>query len=304
MLESKIRILWDHIKETDKRELPHHAGVTVLCPTWFSLVDKEGTLLSRAELDYVIQAHDMNMKVWALVDNSFNGEITHKLLSVDYKRANFIKMLIENVVYYNLDGINIDFENMRESTGPFFTIFLQELSREMRGINRELSIDVYPLSKENSVYDFSSINKLVDYVILMGYDQYSYDSPISGPICSRNYIRDSLQDMLSLVPLRKIILGASLFNRLWKEDGTGSLSYEELSLIESQEWMQYNSKELDCIYCEKKDHAQKLQMWRYDLDDLRFIEKLIIDNNVSGLALWCSSYYTSEIANEILNDKK
>ncbi|MFQ9705247.1 MAG: hypothetical protein ACLR0U_32310 [Enterocloster clostridioformis] len=50
-----------------------------MCPTWFNVVSGDGTYTSPASRDYVDKAHDMGLKVWAMVENVSTEESVKNL---------------------------------------------------------------------------------------------------------------------------------------------------------------------------------------------------------------------------------
>jgi spore germination protein YaaH len=87
-------------------------GLDVISPTWFSVVDQSGKVESRANINYVNNAHELGYQVWALVNNSFDPILSNAVLNNNEVRGNVVNTLVDYAVKYNLDGINIDFENM------------------------------------------------------------------------------------------------------------------------------------------------------------------------------------------------
>src|SRR5699024_1014452 len=56
-------------------------GVNIISPTWFSIIDENGTVKDMVNEEYVRRYKDLSYEIWALVDNSFNPELTHKILN-------------------------------------------------------------------------------------------------------------------------------------------------------------------------------------------------------------------------------
>ena len=87
-------------------------GLDIISPTWFQLQNSKGDLMNRAYSGYVKWAHEKGYKVWALLSNDFqDAEMTSKFLKDDKAIENFTRQILAYASLYNLDGINIDFEN-------------------------------------------------------------------------------------------------------------------------------------------------------------------------------------------------
>lgn len=119
----------------------------MVSPTWFEIVDVQGNVRSKADKAYVQWAHKQDMEVWALLSNSFDADLTTEALASYEKRMNTIVQMLEFADLYDLDGINIDFENVYTKDGENVTQFMRELKPMAQAKNLIVSIDVTPKSK-------------------------------------------------------------------------------------------------------------------------------------------------------------
>ena len=78
-----VNLAWEAVynKNPSTDSIGELPGVNVVSPTWFSIVDGEGTVKSKAVKQYVSWAHNRNMEVWGLMDNSFDPDMTTEALS-------------------------------------------------------------------------------------------------------------------------------------------------------------------------------------------------------------------------------
>ncbi|MEG0156009.1 MAG: glycosyl hydrolase family 18 protein, partial [Lachnospiraceae bacterium] len=87
--------------------------------------------------------HNRGMEVWGLIDN-FSKEVdTKAVLSYTSKRTYLIQNIMNMLLTYNLDGINIDFESIAPDTGEHYIEFIRELSITCRANGKVLSVDNY-----------------------------------------------------------------------------------------------------------------------------------------------------------------
>lgn len=79
----KINLVWEYVHRTtpDMSREKKIEGLDVVSPTWFSVIDKQGTVANKADAKYVAWAHKNGYKVWALVNNSFDPDITHEVIN-------------------------------------------------------------------------------------------------------------------------------------------------------------------------------------------------------------------------------
>ena len=87
-------------------------------------------------------------------------------------RDKLVNSLVASAIEYNLDGINIDFEYITEKTANAYLEFLRELSVKCRVNGIVLSVDSYVPSSYTTHYDREEQGKIVDYVIVMAYDEH------------------------------------------------------------------------------------------------------------------------------------
>ena len=87
------------------------------------------------------------------------------------RRERLEKNLIAEAIKYSLDGINIDFENVKSKNGTDFIQFIRELGIMCRNNGIILSIDNYPPANYSAYYAREEQAAVADYVITMAYDE-------------------------------------------------------------------------------------------------------------------------------------
>ncbi len=215
-------------------------GLTTIAPTWFMVKNTSGDITSFASSQYVNYAHQSNIEVWALVKDFDGGigspEETFALLSKTSNRENLVNQLISAVLKHDIDGINVDFENVSEECGEHYLQFLRELSLKCRQNEIILSVANPIPSQYSTQYDLEEQGKVVDYVIIMGYDEHHKDSPESGPVASLDFVQQGIKDALKEVPAEKLINAVPFYTRLWKEVAK---TEEELAAQEGTDAAEY-----------------------------------------------------------------
>lgn len=117
---------------------------------------------------------------------------------------------------YGFDGINLDFESLKEEAGVHYIQFIRELSVACRKKGLVLSVDNYVPAPYNRFYNRREQGIVADYVIIMGYDEH-YAGGDAGSVASLGYVEKGIKDTLELVPKEKLINGVPFFTRLWTE---------------------------------------------------------------------------------------
>jgi len=308
-LGEKILLTWEGAWGTtpDPNKIGDITGVQVLSPTWFSL-QNDGLVKNSADLTYVEWAYVTGRQVWALFDNGFDPDLTHVFLNDADLRAKVIKQILLYVDLYNLDGINLDFENMYLKDKEAYVQFVRELAPLLHEKDRVISVDVTFISQSENwslVYDREKLGEIVDYVIVMAYDEHGTFSSRAGSVSSLPWVEKGIQAILEQVPNKKIILGVPLYTRLWEEsyDENGKLvvKSQALSMERAQKWLKENKVQIQedqatgQNYAELKKDGVVYKMWLEDELSLSRRVELMKKYRLAGIATWMRSYATDEV---------
>lgn len=266
-------------------------GVNVISPTWFSINDVSGTISSLATERYVTKAQGLGLEVWALVDD-FNEEVNMKdLLSYTSRRDTLSNSLIEQALEYKLNGINIDFEKIPQEAGKDYIQFLRELSVKCRNNGIVLSVDSYVPSAYTEYYDREEQGKIVDYVVVMAYDEHYAGSEVAGPVSSLTFVADAVNNILAMVPKEKVIIAIPFYTRLWKETAE-EVTSETYAMTPAEQMIQDNGLEAQwdeasgCYYVEYEKDGATYRMWQEEDKSIEEKMKVIYQADVAGVAEW------------------
>lgn len=212
-----IQLAWQYGGTTgDFIKQVQHTPVNVLSPRWFFL-DKSGNVTDSGDASLVKWAHENNKQVWAMVGNRFQADVTHQLVSQEARRKAFMERIVHLSEKYRLDGINLDFENVKASDRRDFSVFIRELSQVLREKGVLLSVDVPPDlgNSWSAAYDYEELGRHVDYLVIMTYDEHWSGSPRAGSVSSLPWFEQHLRNITARVPAKKIIAGMPLYTRDW-----------------------------------------------------------------------------------------
>lgn len=308
-LEEKVRLGWHQVtvpKANDNLgQVVENAGtMNVISPTWYRLTDTSGGISSLADHSYIEKAHQMGLQVWALIDNFDSNVSTYELLSSSSARENLINNMMTEAEIYGFDGWNIDFETLTSKTGPHYIQFLKELSIRCRKAGIVLSVDNYVPAPYNAFYDLATQGKIVDYVIIMAYDEHYSGSETAGSVSSIGFLKEAVNNTLASVPRERIVMGIPFYTRLWAEqevDGSMHLSSEALTMNGAADVLERNDvkAEWDTVtaqnYAEYEKDGVTYKIWLEDEDSLRERLKVISGADMAGIAAWRLGYETDEI---------
>ena len=302
-VEGKVNLVWDYYSEYAKapdRTGETMDGVNVVSPSFFSLErGSNGEIYDNAKDDgaeYIEWAHNNNYQVWAMFSNNSLKDTTSQILNDYEKRETMIENLMDLVEEYNLDGVNVDFENMNESDKDVYSRFLIELAPRLKKIGKTLSVDVTaPDGSEtwSLCFDRNTIANVADYIVFMAYDQYGTSSNKAGTTAGYNWVEANVKKFLGQedVDPEKIILGIPLYMRLWEEEEDGTAKPEVVNMRNMFDVLPENQvatwdEELKQYYVEYEEDGKKYKMW---IENEKSVgEKINLANqyNLAGIAFW------------------
>ena len=302
-VEGKVNLVWDYYSEyvdAPDRTGENMDGVNVVSPSFFSLTrGSNGEIYDNAEdggAEYIKWAHNNNYQVWAMFSNNSLKDTTSQILNDYEKRETMIENLMNLVEEYNLDGVNVDFENMNESDKDVYSRFLIELAPRLKKIGKTLSVDVTaPDGSEtwSLCFDRNTIANVADYIVFMAYDQYGTSSNKAGTTAGYNWVEANIKKFLGQedVDPEKIILGIPLYMRLWEEEEDGTAKPEVVNMRNIFDVLPENQvatwdEELKQYYVEYEENGKKYKMWVENEKSVG--EKINLANqyNLAGIAFW------------------
>lgn len=305
----KINLTWDYTygKMTEIDDVEYIDGINILSPTWFSIIDENGNIFDKGNFGYVEEYQALGYEVWPLIDNSFDPDLTYELLSSSMTREKLIKEIASIYNRYQVDGINIDFENIHIKDKDLLTQFVRELYPIFREMNMIVSMDISPISTSENwslCYDRYELSKTVDYMMLMAYDQHWATSPVAGSVAEYGWVEDSIIRVLEEIPKDKLILSIPFYTRLWKieEDEDGEkISSQALSMGKANEFIEDNNIKLEWdeksgqYYGEVKIEDIVYKIWLEDSNSIKLKSTLVNKYDLIGIASWRKGFETEDI---------
>ena len=314
-IEGKVNMTWDYYSEVGSapdRTGTTIEGVNVVSPSFF-YIDENGAFrenVGESGQAYIEWAHGNGYKVWPMVSNAPAAneslEITSEIMNSYENRKQLIEEIVDACVAYDLDGINIDFENMKQEDIDLYSRFIIELTPRLNEIGMVVSVDVTaPDGGEtwSMCFDRNVIGDVADYIIFMAYDQNGISSTTAGTTAGYNWIELNLVKFLQTeeIDSDKLILGIPFYTRIWTVDANGevvrnpTVNMEDIENVIPDGVQKTWDDELKQYYVEYQDGEYTRKMWIEDVESLKAKVSLVNENNLAGVASWQYGMETEDV---------
>lgn len=279
----------------------------VVSPTYFDLTS-DGHLKITPQFDpYTIrQMQNRNYRVVPFLSNHWNRDVGRAALQ---NRDVLVSEIVNIINHYNLDGINIDIENVTVEDRENLTLFVKAL-RDSLPKEKEVSIAVAanPRGYTGGYYgsfDYTKLAQHADYLMIMSYDEH-YETGDPGPVSSVGFVEESIRYALKNAPPSKIVVGLPFYGRYWKSDG--SIRGKGISLIRINELIRkyngtvsfdtYSKSPMATIYItgyEKDIPTGTYTIWFENEESILHKLNLIEKYNLKGAGSWSLHQATQTI---------
>ena len=294
--------------------------INEVSPSYFDL-NYDGSLMITQALDtnFILSMHQMGIKVVPFLSNHWDKQKGRNALN---NRENLTNEIVDAIKKYNLDGINVDIENVTEVDSDSYTDLVR-LLREKLPSDKSVSVAVCANPKGwttgwHGSYDYQNLAKYCNYIMIMTYDEH-YEGGTSGSVASYKFMEDSIKYALKYVESDKIVLGLPFFGRYWNEYDVGGRGVS-LKLID-QILKDYNSvgiydeetKSMKATINVSEYQAQNdkyiftagtYTFWYENAQTLKEKINLVEKYNLKGTGSWALGQETSDIWKEDIFEKE
>lgn len=280
-------------------------SINVVSPTCFDIT-LNGNLEINGLLDkeFIEEMHEKGIKVTPFLSNHWGQKRAEAMLD----NPNKIILELSNVINeYNIDGVNVDIENISIEYKEKLTNFVK-LLREELGNDKTISVAVAANPEKLTKtwvasYDYKGLAEYADYLVLMAYDEHSQGGA-AGPVASINFVEESLNVILEDVSKDKVVLGIPLYGRFWKEGadkgGEAIVLAAVENLVKKYHLVPYLNTEtmtaeltiaIDGISTNAYVNGRYLsegtyKIWYESESSIKAKLKLVNEYNILGTALW------------------
>ena len=305
--DHKINLVWHQSTSTESNDAmaemtAEMTGVNVISPTWFSVTDESGTISSLASADYVKLAHEAGREVWGLIDN-FNEAFDETTdLAYASVRSRIIEQLLAEAASCGMDGINVDFENLKEAGIPHYLQFLRELTSAAHAQNLVVSVDTPVPQAYTMYYQRGEQARFVDYMIVMAYDEHFAGSEEAGSVSSLPFVQQAVEEMTRVMPADQVICGIPFYTRVWTEKfGQSAITSEVLGMDGAKNYAKENQMtetwdaSLGQNVATVETSDARYTIWMEDEQSMEEKLKVIQSADLAGVAEWKLGFECADV---------
>lgn len=195
-------------------------SLDVVSPSYFDIAQDGGLVLNTPSSYFVEQMHQSGRKVVPFLSNHWNRTAGINALKDVETLSTQIAGYVEQ---YNLDGVNVDIENVTHNQRSQYTQLVR-LLREKIPSHKEVSVAVAANPNGwtegwHGSYDYAALAQYADHLMIMTYDEH-YEGGDAGPVAGIDFVEQSIQYALRYTTPDKIVIGVPFYGRVWSLEGT------------------------------------------------------------------------------------
>ncbi|WP_246058075.1 S-layer homology domain-containing protein [Paenibacillus illinoisensis] len=303
-----IQLGWQYNSTTAEfKKQVEQSNVNTLVPRWF-FINSSMQITDHTDSALLTWASSTNREVWPLLGNRSDAAMTHQMLSSSANRTSVITQVTAYVKKYQLDGINVDFENVLPADRAGMTAFVTSLAASLHTIGAVVSVDVSPdLGTDwTEAFDYAKLGAVSDYMVLMGYEEHWNGDPIAGSVASLPWVERALDTMLTDVVRAKVILALPLYTRDWSSASPATGSWD-ITLAEQGtraravgSVRQWNAG-LEQYVIGYSNNGLARYIWAEESRSLTAKVRMSTDRKIAGLAYWYMGGETADVWDAISN---
>lgn len=195
-------------------------ALDVVSPSYFDIREDGSLRLNHLSSFFIKTMHDKGIRVVPFLSNHWNRTAGVNALKDVESLSSQIANYVEE---YDLDGVNVDIENVTHEQRDQYTELVR-LLREKIPAHKEISVAVAANPNDwqlgwHGSYDYSALARYADHLVIMAYDEH-YEGGEAGPVAGMDFVENSIRYALSKTTPDKIVVGVPFYGRVWGLDSS------------------------------------------------------------------------------------
>lgn len=301
-IRSAFYVTWNDNSFVSLQRNIHKLNLVI--PEWIFIDPKADTLITRIDAKGYAVMKSAGVSVIPILSNfypadkpgdkpedkRFHGGSVHRIIKNPQKRERLIHSLIAILEKNKLQGVNIDFEELKEKSDEAFVNFQKELYEKLHAKNFLVTQNVIPFNED---YDYKALSRYNDYIFIMAYDEFSPGTK-PGPIAEQKWIEAAVDDATKKIPPEKIILNVAAFGYDWQVEDepdpkdVETLTYENAlaKAKEHQASIDFDNGTYNLHFSYADDEGMPHQVFFTDAATTFNAMRFASESQLAGVALW------------------
>ena len=272
----------------------YHSFINSVAITTYQ-VNSDGMIEEMAAPEALQLAKEKGVKTYATIQNHFQPELTHTILSSPALRQTTINNIYQIVKDQGFDGVNIDFENMYATDRALFNQFIKEVSEFFSPLGYDLIVSAPAKTADNPTWAWSGT---FDYAFLGQYAKLqlmTYDNSgtwsTPGPTAGIDWVENVLKYATSLVPAENLLIGLPAYGYEWNlTTGTGhravSLKVVDSIIEQTKPTIHFDLKSQTPYFHYTDANGHNRIIWYENEASINAKMNLVEKYNLGGVSIW------------------
>jgi spore germination protein len=287
---------WDQDKAV--ADFKQHADAYDMISMFWYRLDTDGGIVkyryAKEDLSLLTYAKERGVKTLALIANlpengDWDPDRVDAAIGTPEARAEHISAIRALAEEKGFDGINVDYEFLRDSQTEDFSAFIVELAAGLHADGRILAVAIhaqYPGGPTRG-QDLRAL-QAADILAFMTYDEH-WETSEPGPVASLPWVREVLTYALSLgLDPKKIYMGLPLYGYDWPQGGDAEgREYEDVTRIANRDGSEVRFDAFAAspvvVYSEG---GQQRELWFENVESFTAKYRLADEYGFGGVHLW------------------
>ncbi|GAA4728639.1 polysaccharide deacetylase family protein [Flavisolibacter ginsenosidimutans] len=263
--------------------------LNLVIPEWFFIDPKADTLISKIDGQALAIMQQSGVNIMPVLTNNlgevFHGDAVHRILTTQAKRERLINDLIRLLKAKHFAGVNVDFEDLVETTDEPLIAFQKELYEKLHAHHLLVTQDVIPFNED---YNYDALAKYNDFLFVMAYDEFS-DGTKAGPIAEQKWIEAAVDEATKKLPANKIILGLGAYGYDWPRNSQAlPLTYQQALSVakENDGKIEFNNDTYNLHFSYSDDNDVEHDVYFTDAATAFNTMRFATESDLAGTAIW------------------
>jgi spore germination protein YaaH/peptidoglycan/xylan/chitin deacetylase (PgdA/CDA1 family) len=263
--------------------------INMVLPEWLFVRDSVGNIAADIDTSALEIMRKNHLAVVPMLsnyyNNAWNGNNVHRIITSPDARKRLINNLVSILDEYRFNGINIDFEELNETTDEYMITFQRELFEKLSPKGYLVTQDIAAFNEDYNVTELAKYN---DFLFLMAYDQHNASSD-AGPVAPQYWVEAALDELCKKVPSDKVILCIAAFGYDWEKGYQGvDVTYQEAisTALESEGIVKFDNNSFNLSYDYSDENDKVHQVYFADAATAFNAMRAAADFETSGVAIW------------------